>query len=77
MDEDSMSQKFYEFERYLAGDDELPSEELIIDTDELIHGQENEDAPPAMPPDSLEDFEKAIRGGTRPRVPSIPPANPD
>jgi hypothetical protein len=77
MDEDSMSQKLYEFERYLASDDQLPGDELIIDTDELIHRQEDEDAPPAMPPESLEDFEKAVRGKTRPKVPAIPPANPD
>ena len=62
--------------RYFAADDEIPSE-AIIDTDELIHRQENENAPPAMPPESLEDFEKAIRGENVPRVPAIPPASPD
>ena len=65
-----------ELVRYFAGDDEIPGD-AIVDTDELIHRQENENAPPAMPPESLEDFEKAIRGENVPRVPANPPANPD
>ena len=76
MDDDSTMSRIDELERYFAGDDELPGEELI-DTDELIHRQENEDLPPATPPESLEDFEKAIRGESVPQLPRIPPANPD
>jgi len=77
MDEDNVFETLAELERYLATDDELPDEEFIIDTDELIHEQEDEDPPPAIPPESLEDFETAIRGRKSPRPPAIPPANPD
>ena len=71
-----MMSRIDELERHFGSDDEVSSE-AIIDTDELIHQQENEDGPPAMPPESLEDFEKAIRGEHAPRVLRIPPANPD
>jgi hypothetical protein len=72
-----VSGKLHDFKRYLASDDELPSEELTFDPDELVHDEENEDAPPAMPPESLEDFEKAIRGERERGLPRIPPAPPD
>jgi hypothetical protein len=52
--------------------------EPAADVDELIHREEDADGTPNMPPDSMEDFEKAIRGDERaPRSPRIPPANPD
>ena len=66
-----------ELRQFLAvQEDGLPDDTL--DVDELIHKEENEDQPPAMPPDSMEDFEKAIQGEeVQRRVPRIPPANPD
>ena len=76
MEHHSMMLRIDELERYFGSDEELTSE-AIIDTDELIHRQENEDGPPAMPPESLADFEKAIRGENAPRLPRIPPANAD
>jgi len=55
-------------------DYELP----IEDADDFIHREEDADAPPHMPPESLADFEKAIRGGDDvPQTPRIPPANAD
>ena len=51
MDEDDMTSKLYELERYLANDDHLPDDELIVDTDERIHRQEDEDAAPDFAPD--------------------------
>lgn len=49
-----------------------------IDVDEIIHRREDAGQPAAMPPDSLEDFEKAIRGDDGPPAgPHVPPANPD
>jgi hypothetical protein len=77
MDEDNMFETLAELERYLAGDEELPDEEFVVDTDELVHEQENEDSAPAIPPESPEDFEAAIRGRKAPKLPAIPPANPD
>jgi hypothetical protein len=59
------------------GQDALPPDEPI-DLDELVHRQEDADQPPAMPPESMEDFEKVIEGEKRPvGGPRIPPANPD
>jgi hypothetical protein len=56
---------------------EEPSVESI-DLDDLIHSRENEDLPPAMPPETEEDFEKAIQGPEHlPRIPRIPPSNVD
>jgi len=52
--------------------------ETIPDLDELSHRQEDEDLPPAMPPETEEDFEKAIQGPEHlPRSPSVPPNNAD
>jgi hypothetical protein len=52
--------------------------EPVADVDDLIHREEDAEAPPDMPPDSEEDFEKAIRRDERaPWLPRIPPANPD
>jgi len=63
--------------QFLANrEDEIPDN--TIDTDELIHEEEDEGQPPAMPPESMEDFEKAIQEKeVRNRTPRIPPANPD
>jgi hypothetical protein len=56
--------------------DEMPDE--LVDVDELIHGRENEGRAPAMPPETMEDFEMAIQGDERtPDLPGIPPSNPD
>jgi hypothetical protein len=56
--------------------DEMPDE--LVDVDELIHSRENVGRTPAMPPDSMEDFESAIRGEERtPNRPRIPSATPD
>jgi len=48
----------------------------VEDVDELIHREEDAGTPPNMPPDSQEDFDKAIRGEDGPSV-RIPPANAD
>ena len=57
---------------------EEPSDETIPELDDLIHQQENEDQPPAMPPETEEDFEKAIQGPEhRRRIPRVPPNNAD
>jgi len=57
---------------------EDPGGETIPNLDDLIHRQEDEDLPPAMPPETEEDFEKAIQGPERlPRIPRIPPSNAD
>ena len=72
MDDDSMMSIIDELERYFAGDDELPDEE-IIDTDELIHRQENEDAPPAIPPEPGR-LPEGVRGGL-PACRSCPPVD--
>ena len=57
---------------------EESSDETFPDLDDLIHRQEDEDRPAAMPPETEEDFEKAIQ---RPehlrRTPRIPPNNAD
>jgi len=52
--------------------------EIVPDLDDLIHRQEDEDLPPEMPPETEENFEKAIRGPEHlPRLPRIPPNNAD
>jgi hypothetical protein len=52
-------------------------EQTIPDLDDVIHQQEDEGQPSAMPPETEEDFEKAIRGPERPSLPRIPPNIPD
>jgi hypothetical protein len=62
----------------MALEDFDPDNEPAEDIDELIHREEDADGPAQMPPDSMEDFEKAIRGDERaPQMPRIPPANAD
>jgi hypothetical protein len=47
------------------------------DIDDIVHRKEDEHTPPAMPPESENDFEKTIRGGDGGPGIHIPPANPD
>jgi hypothetical protein len=57
---------------------EEPSDNTTPDLDDLIHRRENEDLPPAMPPETEEDFEKAIQGPEHlRRTPRVPPNNAD
>jgi len=55
MDDDSLLRRIDELERYLASDDEMPSEELIVDSGELMDQHENEDMAPAILPESRDD----------------------
>jgi len=48
----------------------------VVDVDELIHRQEDRGTPPNMPPESQEDFDKAIRGEDEPQI-RTPPPNAD
>jgi hypothetical protein len=57
---------------------EESTDESIPDLDDLIHRQENEDLPPAVPPETEEDFEKATQQSEpRPRISRIPPTSAD
>jgi hypothetical protein len=49
----------------------------VEDVDDMIHREEDDGAPPNMPPDSEEDFEKAIRGEHEPGRLRVPPSSAD
>jgi hypothetical protein len=56
---------------------ETPIDETTVDIDEAIHSAENPEQPPAMPPESEEDFEKAVQGNMTPDAIHIPANNAD
>jgi hypothetical protein len=63
MDDDSLPRTFVSLERYLASIDELPGEELTLDTDQLIHEYEDENGlAPDLSGDLADRFSHAGRG---------------
>jgi hypothetical protein len=62
----------------MTSDRETPLDDTTFDADEAIHNAENRDEPARIPPDSEEDFEKAVRGDNRtPEGIHIPTGNAD
>jgi hypothetical protein len=64
-------------DRVLNNATDEPGVPLTEDMDGIVHRKEDGRTPPAMPPESEADFEKAIRGEDGVPGIHIPPANPD